>query len=101
MIPFFLKCEGFTIRPPSFYSPHQMTPYFSFVLIERPHFSLFSLSPKDPYFGGLVPTSPSLPYVSATPPCLYTLKYLLSRCKEIESPWSCVMNWKQTALHTD
>ena len=68
MIPFFLKREGFTKRPPSFYSPHQMTPYFSFVLTERPPFSLFSLSPKDSYFGGLVPTSPSLPYVSAFPP---------------------------------
>ena len=41
-----------------------MTPYFSFVLTERPlFFSLFSLLPKDPYFEGLV----SLPYVSAPP----------------------------------
>ena len=47
-----------------------MTPYFSFVLTERPLFSLFSLSPKDPYFGGRVRTYPSLPYVSAPPPFL-------------------------------
>ena len=45
-----------------------MTPYFSLVLTERPLFSSFSLSPKDPYFGGRVRTSPSLPYVSAPPP---------------------------------
>ena len=36
--PFFLKTEDFTKRPPSFSSPQQMTPYFSFVLIERPLF---------------------------------------------------------------
>ena len=45
-----------------------MTPYFSLVLTERPLFSLFSLSPKDPYFRGRVRTSPSLPYVSTPPP---------------------------------
>ena len=40
-----------------------MTPYF-FLSSPKDHlFSLFSLSPKDPYFGGLVRTSPSLPYV--------------------------------------
>ena len=44
-----------------------MTPYFSFVLTERPLFSLFSPSPKDPYFEGLGRTSPSLPYLSAPP----------------------------------
>ena len=42
-----------------------MTPYFSLVLTERPLFSVFSLSPKDPYFGGRGRTYPSLPYVSA------------------------------------
>ena len=46
-----------------------MTPYFSLVLTERsPFFSLFSLLPKDPYFGGRVRIYPSLPYVSAPPP---------------------------------
>ena len=67
MTPFFLQIEAFTKRPPSLYSPHQITPYFSSVLTERPlpFFSLFSLSLKDPYFGGRVRTSPSLPYVSA------------------------------------
>ena len=66
--PFFLQTEVFTKRPLLFHSPHQMTPYFSFVLTERPPFSLFSLSPKDPYFWGRVRTYPSLPYVSAPPP---------------------------------
>ena len=57
-----------------------MTPYFSFVFIERPLFSLFSLSPKDPYFGGRVRTYPSLPYVSAPPRSLHVpgLKFLSS-----------------------
>ena len=57
-----------------------MTPYFSFVLTERPLFSLFSLSPKDPYFGGRVRTYPSLPYVSAPPRSLHVpaLKFLSS-----------------------
>ena len=37
--PFFLQTEVFTKRPLLFfYSPHQMTPYFSFVLTERPLF---------------------------------------------------------------
>ena len=40
-----------------------MTPHFILVLTERPPF-FFSLSPKDPYFGGRVRTSPSLPYVT-------------------------------------
>ena len=42
-----------------------MTPYFSLFLTKRPLFSVFSLSPKDPYFGGRVRTYPSLLYVSA------------------------------------
>ena len=63
--PFFLKTEGFTKRPPSFYSPHQMTPYFSSTSLKDSLFSLLCLSPKDPYFRGLVCTSLSLLYVSA------------------------------------
>ena len=54
---FFFKLKSSLKDPFLFYSPHQMTPYFSFVLTERPPFSLFSLSTKDPYFGGRVRTS--------------------------------------------
>ena len=39
--PFLKKNEGFTKRPPSFYIPRQMNPYFSFVLTERPLFFLY------------------------------------------------------------
>ena len=62
--PFFLQTEIFTKRPLLFYSPQQMTP-FLLSSLKDPLFSLFSLSPKDPYFGGRVRTYPSLPYVSA------------------------------------
>ena len=65
---FFFKLKSSLKDPLFFYSPHQTTPYFSFVLTERPHFSLFSLSPKDQYFWGRVRTSPSLPYMSAPLP---------------------------------
>ena len=65
---FYLQTEVFTKRPTSFYSPHQMTPYiFLLSSLKEPLFSLFSLSPKDPYFGSRVRTYPSLPYVSAPP----------------------------------
>ena len=64
MTPFFLQTEVFTKRP-LFYSPHQMTPIFLLSSLKDPLYSLFSLSPKDPYFGGHVRTHPSLPYVSA------------------------------------
>ena len=70
--PFFFKLKSSLKDPFFFYSPRQTTPYFSFVLTERPLFSLFSLSPKDPYFGGRVRTYPSLPYVSAPPPPFLT-----------------------------
>ena len=53
--------------PPFFYRLHQITPYFSGPLTERPLFSLYSLSPKDPYFWSRCRTSPSLPYLSASP----------------------------------
>ena len=65
---FFPKTEGFTKRPLLFYSPHQMTPYFSFVLTKKIPSFLYLGSPKDPYFRGLVGTSLSLPYVSAPHP---------------------------------
>ena len=62
--PFFLAFKlKSSLKDPFFYSPHQMTPYFSFVLTERPHIYSVTDSPKDPYFWGRVRTSPSLPYV--------------------------------------
>ena len=99
---FFLYTEVFTKRPPSFYSPHQMTPYCSFVLTERPpFFSLFSLSPKDPYFRGRVRTSPSLPYVSAPLPgqirCLFRISGLPWMAPFLFENWFRYRSWTQNA----
>ena len=50
--PFFLQTEVFTKRPLLFYSPHQTTLYFSFVLTERPPFVLYLVCHrKTPTFG--------------------------------------------------
>ena len=62
---FFLKTEGFTKRPLHFIVLTKWLPIFLLSSLKDPLFSLLCLSPKDPYFGGLVCTSPSLPYVSA------------------------------------
>ena len=64
---FFLQTEVFTKRLPSFYGPHQMTPYFSFAHTEKTPF-FFSLSPKDPYFGGSCPHIPVTSIYEFPPP---------------------------------
>ena len=62
MTPFFLglQTEVFTKRPPFFYSPHQMTPYFSFVLTERPH--IYSVTERPLLLG-------SCPHIPVTSIC--------------------------------
>ena len=67
MTPFFLQTEVFTKDPLLFIDLTKWPPIFLLSSLKDPLFSLFSLSPKDPYFGGRVRTSPSLPYVSALP----------------------------------
>ena len=81
-IEFCTKIESLTKWPPFFFFKLKSSlkdPFFFIVLtkwppifllssLKDPLFSLFSLSPKDPYFGGRVRTYPSLPYVSAPPP---------------------------------
>ena len=82
--PFFLKknLKASLKRLPSFYSPHQMTPYFSFVLTERPSFSSLNLSPKTPIIlWGSCPHM-ALPYVNAFPPGLcnaYIISLIISQ----------------------
>ena len=57
---FGLQTEVFTKRPPFFYSPHQMTPYFSFVLTERPH--IYSVTERPLLLG-------SCPHIPVTSIC--------------------------------
>ena len=56
-----------------------MTPYFLLSSLKDPLFSLFSLSPKDPYFGGRVRTYPSLSYVSAPPGFLSNARWFYGK----------------------
>ena len=79
--PFFFKLK-FSLKDPFFFIVlTKWPPIFLLSSLKDHRFSLFSLLLKDPYFGGLVRTSKSLPYVSATPGFsrqVITKKYILS-----------------------
>ena len=62
---FFFKLKSSLKDPFFFIVLTKWPPIFLLSSLKDPLSSLFSLSPKDPYFGGRVCTSPSLPYVSA------------------------------------
>ena len=68
MTPFFFKLKS-SLKDPFFFFIvlTKWPPIFLLSSLTDPIFSLFSLSPKDPYFWGRVRTSPSLPYVIAPP----------------------------------
>ena len=108
MTPFFLQTEVFTKRPILLIVITKWPPIFILSSLKDPLFSLFSLSPKDPYFEGRVRTSPSLPYVSAPPPptsassallgiqksCLSKILYCIKDCIVSSISGHAVKAWK-------
>ena len=63
--PFFFKLKSSLKDPLFFYSPHQMTPYFSFVLTERPH--IYSVTER-PLLLGSCPHIPVTSICDCPPP---------------------------------
>ena len=65
-------------------------------------FLFFSLSPKDPYFGSLVRTSPSLSYVSAPPRDFRPLLELFNilHAQYLLSPCYCLCSFKMFSCFT-
>ena len=69
-----------------------MTPYFSLVLTERPPF-FFSLSPKDPYFGVVSRTSPSLMWPPLHLPMNKCAKIPLLTSLHFERRWRAFLKY--------